>query len=91
MLTMLEVEPELACKIQARARVRGLSVDVHFRESIDEKGTEPKEVVGLARKNELPCCDSGPRATAATRRFFLTMQLVAKASTQRMTSFLPAG
>jgi len=32
MLTMLEVEPELASKIQARARERGVSVDVYLRE-----------------------------------------------------------
>jgi hypothetical protein len=40
MLTTLEVEPELASKIQARARERGVSVDVYLRELIDQKGTE---------------------------------------------------
>jgi hypothetical protein len=40
MQTMLEVEPEVASKIQARARKRGVSVDVNLRELIDEKGTE---------------------------------------------------
>ena len=40
MPTMLEVEPEVASKIQARARERGVSVDVYLREFIDQKGTE---------------------------------------------------
>ena len=38
MPTMLEVEPEVASKIQARARERGVSVDVYLRELIDQKG-----------------------------------------------------
>ena len=37
---MLEVEPDIAFKIQARARERGVSVDVYLRELIDQKGTE---------------------------------------------------
>ena len=37
---MLEVEPEVASKIQARARERGVSVDVYLRELIDQKETE---------------------------------------------------
>ena len=40
MPTMLEVEPEVASKIQARARERGISVDVYLRELIDQKETE---------------------------------------------------
>ncbi len=40
MLTMLEVEPDVASKIQVRARERGVSVDVYLRELIDQKGTE---------------------------------------------------
>ena len=40
MWTMLEVEPELASKIQARARERGVSVDVYLRELIDAKGND---------------------------------------------------
>ena len=40
MPTMLEVKPEVASKIQARARERGISVDVYLRELIDQKGTE---------------------------------------------------
>ena len=39
--TMLEVEPEVASKIQARARERGVSVDVYLRELI-EKETQPE-------------------------------------------------
>ncbi|MDX6498263.1 MAG: hypothetical protein QOG23_1523 [Blastocatellia bacterium] len=58
MLTMLEVEPELASKIQARARARGVSGDVYLRELIDEKGTESErsdrlssqERIGLLRQ-----------------------------------------
>ena len=42
MPTMLEVEPELVSKIQARARERGVSVDVYLRELIDQKETERK-------------------------------------------------
>ena len=52
MLTMLEVEPELASKIQARARARGVSVDVYLRELIDEKGTE-SERSGLSSQERV--------------------------------------
>ena len=45
---MLEVEPELASKTQARARERGVSVDVYLRELIDEKGTESERSDGLS-------------------------------------------
>src|SRR5437016_5276088 len=45
--------------------------------------------MGIARKNELACCDSGPRVTAATRRLFLTMQLVAKGYTESVASLAP--
>ncbi len=40
MPTMLEVEPEVASKIQARARERGVSVDVYLRELIDQEETK---------------------------------------------------
>lgn len=43
MPTMLEVEPEVASKIQARARERGVSVDVYLRELIDQKRTESEK------------------------------------------------
>ena len=45
---MLEVEPEVASKIQARARQRGVSVDVYLRELIDQKGTESATSNGLS-------------------------------------------
>ena len=45
---MLEVEPEVASKIQARARQRGVSVDVYLRELIDQKGTESERSNGLS-------------------------------------------
>jgi len=48
MSTMLEVEPEVASKIQARARERGVSVDVYLRELIDQKGTESERSNGLS-------------------------------------------
>ena len=53
MLTMLEVEPELASKIQARARERGVSVDVYLRELIDEKGTESNRNDGLSSQEQV--------------------------------------
>ena len=53
MLTMLEVEPELASKIQARARERGVSVDVYLRELIDEKGTESERSNGLSSQERV--------------------------------------
>ncbi len=48
MPTMLEVEPEVASKIQARARKRGVSVDLYLRELIDQKGTESEGSNGLS-------------------------------------------
>ena len=45
---MLEVDPEVASKIQARARERGVSVDVYLRELIDEKRTESERSNGLS-------------------------------------------
>ena len=53
MLTMLEVEPELASKIQARARERGVSVDVYLRELIDEKETESERSNGLSSQERV--------------------------------------
>ncbi|HXM33726.1 MAG TPA: hypothetical protein VN920_00930 [Pyrinomonadaceae bacterium] len=52
MPTMLEVEPEVASKIQARARERGVSVDVYLRELIDQKGTE-SESNGLSSQERV--------------------------------------
>jgi hypothetical protein len=53
MLTMLEVEPELASKIQARATARGVSVDVYLRGLIDEKGTESERSHGLSSQERV--------------------------------------
>ena len=53
MPTMLEVEPEVASKIQARARERGVSVDVYLRELIDQKGTESKSGNGLSSEERV--------------------------------------
>ena len=53
MLTMLEVEPELASKIQARARERGVSVDMYLRELIDEKRTESERSNGLSSQERV--------------------------------------
>ena len=50
---MLEVEPEVASKIQARARARGVSVDVYLRELIDQKGTESESSNGLSSQERV--------------------------------------
>jgi len=79
---MLEVDPEVALKIQARARERGVSVDVYLRELIDQKGTESERGNGLSRRSEFACCESGRQATHSTHPFLQVMQLIAKPSTQ---------
>ena len=43
-----QVEPAVASKIQARARERGVSVDVYLRELSDQKGTESESSNGLS-------------------------------------------
>ncbi len=53
MPTMLEVEPEVDSKIQARARERGVSVDVYLRELIDQKGTESESSNGLSSQERV--------------------------------------
>jgi len=53
MLTMLEVEPEVASRIQARSRERGVSVDVYLRELIDQKGTESERSNGLSSQERV--------------------------------------
>jgi len=50
---MLEVDPEVALKIQARARERGVSVDVYLRELIDQKGTESEKSNGLSSQERV--------------------------------------
>jgi len=88
MLTMLEVEPEVASKIQARARERGVSVDVYLRELIDQKGTESERSNGSARKSGFACCENGRRATPFARRLFLKMRLVVNTCTKSVVSIL---
>jgi len=53
MPTMLEVELEVASKIQARARERGVSVDVYLRELIDQKGNESESSNGLSSQERV--------------------------------------
>ncbi len=53
MLTILEVEPEIASKIHARARERGVSADVYLRELIDEKGTQSERSVSSQERAQL--------------------------------------
>jgi hypothetical protein len=53
MHTMLEVEPEVASKIQARARERGVSVDVYLRELIEQKETESEKNSGLSSRERV--------------------------------------
>jgi hypothetical protein len=43
----------LASKIQARARERGVSVDVYLRELIDQKGTESERSNGLSSQERV--------------------------------------
>ena len=50
---MLEVDSEVASKIQARARERGVSVDVYLRELIDQKGTESERSNGLSSQERV--------------------------------------
>jgi hypothetical protein len=50
---MLEVDPEVALKIQARARERGVSVDVYLRELIDQKGTKSERSNGLSSQERV--------------------------------------
>jgi len=50
---MLEVEPEVASKIQSRARERGVSVDVYLRELIDQKGAESDTSNGLSSQERV--------------------------------------
>ncbi len=50
---MLEVGPEVASKIQARARERGVSVDVYLRELITQEGTESKRINGLSSQERV--------------------------------------
>jgi len=53
MLTMLEVEQELASKIQARARALGVSVDEYLRELVDKKEPESKTKAELSSQERV--------------------------------------
>lgn len=53
MPTPLEVEPELASKIQARAQERDVSVNVYLRELIDQKATEPERSNSLSSQERV--------------------------------------
>ena len=50
---MIEVEPEVASKIQAGARERGVSVNVYLRELIDQKGTESERSNALSSQEQV--------------------------------------
>ena len=50
---MLKVDPEVASKIQARARERGVSVDVYLRELIDQEGAESERSNGLSSQERV--------------------------------------
>jgi hypothetical protein len=50
---MLEVEPEVASKIQARPRERGVSVDMYLRELIEQQGTEDKRSNDLSSRDRV--------------------------------------
>ena len=65
MLTMLEVGPELVSKIQARARERGVSIDVYLGELLEkEAGVSEKRNVlsSQERVRLLRECASGHSA-----------------------------
>jgi len=49
----IEVEPEVASKIQAGARERGVSVNVYLRELIDQKGTESERSNALSSQERV--------------------------------------
>ena len=53
MLTMLEVEPELALKIHTPARERRVSVDVYLRELIDQEETKSEGRNGLSSQERV--------------------------------------
>ena len=53
MPTMLQVKPETASRIQARARERGVSVDVYLRELIEQKGTASERSDGLSSQERV--------------------------------------
>jgi hypothetical protein len=50
---VLEVESEVASKIQARARERGVSVDVYLLELIEQKATESEGKDGYSSQERV--------------------------------------
>ena len=88
MLTMLEVEPELALKIHTPARERRVSVDVYLRELIDQEETESEGRNVLSSQERVRLLREWALDTVQTRRFFLTEQLVVKRSTESAVSAL---
>ena len=50
---MLEIDPEVALKLQTRARERGVSVDVYLRELIEQKGTASERSDGLSSQERV--------------------------------------
>ena len=53
MPTTLDIEPEIASKIQAQARERGVSVDVYLRELIEEKAGAVNATNGLSPQEKV--------------------------------------
>lgn len=53
MPTRLEIEPELASKIHARAQERGVSVDEYLRELVDKKETESEAKAELSSQERV--------------------------------------
>jgi hypothetical protein len=53
MHTMLEVESEVATKIQARARERGVSVDAYLRQLIEQETPESKTMNRLGSQERV--------------------------------------
>ena len=62
MPTMLEVDPEVALKIQARARERGLSVDAYLLELIEQKTPESKTISRFNRQERVRLSQVGVKS-----------------------------
>ncbi len=50
---MLQIKPEVASKIQAKAREHGVSADVYLRELIDQKGAGSEASSGLSSQQRV--------------------------------------
>lgn len=53
MPTTLDIEPEVASKIQAQARARGVSVDTYLRELIEGKAASAEPSNGLTPEEKV--------------------------------------